>query len=66
MNSKWVKIKDKEFIAKEISVQYTIDYNQQYYKHTRIYQEMALFFKDWSRNKAGAEKKVEEKVPAVV
>jgi hypothetical protein len=36
MNSKWIKIKDKEFIAKEISVQYTNDYNQQYYKHTRI------------------------------
>lgn len=36
MNSKWIKIKDKEFIAKEISVQYTTDYNQPYYKHTRI------------------------------
>jgi hypothetical protein len=36
MNSKWVKIKDKEFIAKEISVQYTTDYNQPYYKNTKV------------------------------
>lgn len=36
MNSKWVKIKDKEFFAKEISVQYTTDYNQQYYKHSKV------------------------------
>ncbi len=36
MNSKWIKIKDKEFIAKEISVQYTTDYNQAYYKHARV------------------------------
>lgn len=36
MNSKWIKIKDKEFFAKEISVQYTTDYNQQYYKHSKV------------------------------
>jgi hypothetical protein len=40
-NSKWIKIKDKEFLAKEISVQYNIDgYNHQYNrftnKHARI------------------------------
>jgi hypothetical protein len=31
MNNKWIKIKEKDFLAKEISVQYTTDYNQPYY-----------------------------------
>jgi hypothetical protein len=36
MNTKWIKIKDKEFITKEIAVQYTTDYNQPYYKHSKV------------------------------